>query len=148
MKAVSGRQFCKALERHGWTLARTRGRHRRYEKAGCLPITVPVHGNRSLKKGPPFRSYSSSNSGNRRVRSLACHRSARGRFDLRPRSCPNGKACLSQYAACIKYAARQRRGDAHGAYNPLHAAWRRTMDSRTHPCDLHHRIDPCANHPG
>jgi len=42
MKAVSGREFCKALERRGWTLVRTRGSHRRYEKAGYPPITVPV----------------------------------------------------------------------------------------------------------
>jgi hypothetical protein len=44
------------------------------------------------------------------------------RIDVRPRSCPNGKACLSQYATCTNYAARQPRGDGHGAYNPLHAA--------------------------
>ncbi len=51
MKAVSGRELCRALERQGWILVRTRGSHRRYEKVDHPPITVPVHGNKSLKKG-------------------------------------------------------------------------------------------------
>ena len=51
MKAVSGREFCTALERNGWTHVRTRGSHHRYEKPGHPPVTVPVHGNKSLKSG-------------------------------------------------------------------------------------------------
>ena len=51
MKAVSGKELCKILERQGWTLIRTRQSHHRYEKEGFLLITVPVHGNRSLKIG-------------------------------------------------------------------------------------------------
>jgi predicted RNA binding protein YcfA (HicA-like mRNA interferase family) len=51
MKAVSGKDLCKILERQGWTLVRTRGSHHRYEKAGFPPVTVPVHGNRTLKTG-------------------------------------------------------------------------------------------------
>jgi predicted RNA binding protein YcfA (HicA-like mRNA interferase family) len=51
MKAVSGEDLCKILERQGWTLVRTRGSHHRYEKAGFPPVTVPVHGNRTLKTG-------------------------------------------------------------------------------------------------
>ncbi|HXG09916.1 MAG TPA: type II toxin-antitoxin system HicA family toxin [Gemmataceae bacterium] len=49
MKPVSGKQMCKALERQGWVRTRTRGSHRRYEKPGQQPITVPVHGNKMLK---------------------------------------------------------------------------------------------------
>ncbi len=51
MKAVSGKELCSILERLGWTLIRTRGSHRRYEKTGFPPITVPVHGNRTLDRG-------------------------------------------------------------------------------------------------
>jgi len=51
MKAVSGKDLCKILEHRGWNLVRTRGSHHRYEKPGFQPITVPVHGNRSLKIG-------------------------------------------------------------------------------------------------
>jgi predicted RNA binding protein YcfA (HicA-like mRNA interferase family) len=49
MKAVSGRELCRALERNGWVLVRTRGSHRRYERPGSPPVTVPVHGNDTLK---------------------------------------------------------------------------------------------------
>jgi predicted RNA binding protein YcfA (HicA-like mRNA interferase family) len=49
MKRVSGKQMCKALERQGWVRTRTRGSHHRYEKPGSQPITVPVHGNKTLK---------------------------------------------------------------------------------------------------
>lgn len=51
MKAVSGKEFCKALERAGWRRTRIRGNHHRYEKPGSAPVSVPVHGNRTLKRG-------------------------------------------------------------------------------------------------
>ena len=52
MKAVSGKEMCKALERHGWQLARISGSHHIYTQPGNpIAITVPVHGNRSLKTG-------------------------------------------------------------------------------------------------
>lgn len=51
MKAVSGREMCRILERHGWILERTIGSHHIHVKPGHLPISVPVHGNRSLKIG-------------------------------------------------------------------------------------------------
>lgn len=51
MKQVSGKDFCRALEKRRWTLARIRGSHRRYEKAGFAPVSVPVHGNTPLKVG-------------------------------------------------------------------------------------------------
>jgi predicted RNA binding protein YcfA (HicA-like mRNA interferase family) len=49
MKPVTGKEMCKVLERRGWRLVRTRSSHRRYEKAGSQPITIPVHGNKTLK---------------------------------------------------------------------------------------------------
>lgn len=52
MKAVSGRELCRALERNGWVLVRTRDSHRRYERPGSPPLTVPVHGNATLKAKP------------------------------------------------------------------------------------------------
>jgi predicted RNA binding protein YcfA (HicA-like mRNA interferase family) len=51
MKAISGKTMCRILKRLGWTHVRTRGSHRRFERPGYLPITVPVHRNESLKTG-------------------------------------------------------------------------------------------------
>ena len=51
MKAVSGKEMCRILERKGWVLARIKGSHHRYEKAGHTPVVVPVHGNKTLKTG-------------------------------------------------------------------------------------------------
>ena len=50
MKALSGREFARVLERHGWQLLRVRGSHHLYGK-GTQRIVVPVHGNRTLKIG-------------------------------------------------------------------------------------------------
>jgi predicted RNA binding protein YcfA (HicA-like mRNA interferase family) len=51
MKAVSGKAMCRVLKRHGWTLTRIRSSHHRYQKPGRPPVTVPVHGNKTLKAG-------------------------------------------------------------------------------------------------
>jgi len=53
MKSVSGKDFCKALERNGWTLKRiSKSSHHVYAKPGVArSISVPVHGNKDLKKG-------------------------------------------------------------------------------------------------
>ena len=51
MKAVSGKEMCRILERHGWSHVRTRGSHHRFEKLGFPPITIPVHRNETLKTG-------------------------------------------------------------------------------------------------
>ncbi|MDP9375229.1 MAG: type II toxin-antitoxin system HicA family toxin [Chloroflexota bacterium] len=50
MKAVSGRELGRILERHGWRLLRVRGSHHLYGK-GASRIVVPVHGNQTLKAG-------------------------------------------------------------------------------------------------
>ena len=52
MKAVSGKRLCRLLETREWRLARVRGSHHIYIKAGTdARISVPVHGNRTLKRG-------------------------------------------------------------------------------------------------
>jgi len=52
MKAVSGKDFCRLVERHGWVLLRTHGSHHIYGKAGSVVrLSVPVHGNHPLKLG-------------------------------------------------------------------------------------------------
>ena len=52
MKPLSGREFCALLERNGWTLKRVQGSHHVYGKPGSeYRLSVPVHGNRDLKRG-------------------------------------------------------------------------------------------------
>ena len=52
MKTLSGKEFCKLLQEKGWSLARINGSHHIYIKQGSiLRISVPVHGNKSLKSG-------------------------------------------------------------------------------------------------
>jgi len=52
MKAVSGKEFAKILERHGWSLLRVQGSHHIYGRAGSdVRLSVPIHGNRPLKTG-------------------------------------------------------------------------------------------------
>jgi predicted RNA binding protein YcfA (HicA-like mRNA interferase family) len=49
MKSVSGADFAKLLEKHGWKLLRVNGSHHIYRKAGHIErISVPIHGNQSL----------------------------------------------------------------------------------------------------
>jgi predicted RNA binding protein YcfA (HicA-like mRNA interferase family) len=52
MKAVSGKELTRVLERHGWVLLRIHGSHHIYGKAGSIVrLSVPVHGNQALKIG-------------------------------------------------------------------------------------------------
>jgi predicted RNA binding protein YcfA (HicA-like mRNA interferase family) len=52
MKAISGKELCRLLERNGWYLVRVHGSHHLYHKLGDpVLISVPVHGNKPLKKG-------------------------------------------------------------------------------------------------
>ncbi len=49
---MSGKQLAKKLERQGWKLLRVHGSHHVYGKAGSIArISIPIHGNQSLKKG-------------------------------------------------------------------------------------------------
>jgi len=52
MKDVSGKELCKILIKHGWELKTIKGSHHVYMKEGRKErISIPVHSNRSLKKG-------------------------------------------------------------------------------------------------
>jgi predicted RNA binding protein YcfA (HicA-like mRNA interferase family) len=52
VKALSGKEFARMLESHGWSLQRINGSHHIYAKAGSLVrISIPTHGNESLKIG-------------------------------------------------------------------------------------------------
>ena len=50
MKAVSGRELARILERKGWQLLRVHGSHFLYGR-GMERIVIPVHGNKTLKTG-------------------------------------------------------------------------------------------------
>ncbi len=52
MKTISGKDFCKLLEKKNWQLARINGSHHIYtKKESVYRISVPVHKNNSLKIG-------------------------------------------------------------------------------------------------
>lgn len=52
MKSISGKDFCRLLEKKGWKLARINGSHHIYTKEGTIyRISVPVHKNKDLKLG-------------------------------------------------------------------------------------------------
>ena len=52
MKSVSGKDFARILERHGWELLRIKGSHHHYGKTGVEEIiSIPVHGNKQLGTG-------------------------------------------------------------------------------------------------
>ncbi|MDD1444525.1 type II toxin-antitoxin system HicA family toxin [Dolichospermum sp. ST_sed3] len=52
MKVVSGKDFCRLLERSGWVLLRIHGSHHIYGKTGnVVRLSVPVHSNKPLKTG-------------------------------------------------------------------------------------------------
>ncbi|QDZ39646.1 type II toxin-antitoxin system HicA family toxin [Euhalothece natronophila Z-M001] len=52
MKSISGKEFAKILEKHGWHLLRVKGSHHIYCKPGqTTRISVPIHGNKDLKLG-------------------------------------------------------------------------------------------------
>jgi len=52
VRAISGKEFEKLLEKKGWELRRRKGSHHIYAKAGDpARISVPIHGNSPLKIG-------------------------------------------------------------------------------------------------
>ena len=52
MTLPTGKEFCAFLERNGWALARIKGSHHVYKKAGVNALlTVPVHLHQPLKRG-------------------------------------------------------------------------------------------------
>jgi len=52
MNSMSGKELAKLLEHNGWVLLRVKSSHHIYGKAGSsIRISVPIHGNKSLKIG-------------------------------------------------------------------------------------------------
>ena len=52
MKAISGKDFARILERRGWELRRINGSHHVYIKSGITArISLTIHGNAALKIG-------------------------------------------------------------------------------------------------
>jgi len=52
MKAVSGRELARVVERKDWVLLRVHGSHHIYGKAGSVVrLSIPIHGNKPLKIG-------------------------------------------------------------------------------------------------
>jgi predicted RNA binding protein YcfA (HicA-like mRNA interferase family) len=52
MKSISGKDLCRLLEAHGWSLLRIHGSHHVYGKLeSVVRPSVPVHGNKPLKIG-------------------------------------------------------------------------------------------------
>lgn len=52
MKQITGKEFCKIIEKQGWQLLRIKGSHFVYGKSGKDErISVPVHKNTPLKIG-------------------------------------------------------------------------------------------------
>ena len=52
MKAVSGKEFARAVEKKSWVLLRVHGSHHIYGRAGSIVrLSIPIHGNKPLKLG-------------------------------------------------------------------------------------------------
>ncbi len=52
MKQISGKDFARLLQQKGWELKRINGSHHIFAKSGHIErISVPIHGNQSLKLG-------------------------------------------------------------------------------------------------
>ena len=51
MKAISGKEFAKLLERKGWVLRRVSGSHIYVRERTPIRISVPIYGNKPLKIG-------------------------------------------------------------------------------------------------
>lgn len=52
MKAVSGKEFARVVDRHGWQLLRVHGSHHINGKTGSIVrLSIPIHGNKPLKTG-------------------------------------------------------------------------------------------------
>jgi predicted RNA binding protein YcfA (HicA-like mRNA interferase family) len=52
VKALSGKEFARLLESHGWSLQRIHGSHHIYAKIGStVRLSIPIHRNEMLKAG-------------------------------------------------------------------------------------------------
>jgi predicted RNA binding protein YcfA (HicA-like mRNA interferase family) len=56
MKPITGKELCRRLNEAGWTLKRVKGSHHIFGKLGERKvISVPVHGNQTIKPGLALR---------------------------------------------------------------------------------------------
>jgi predicted RNA binding protein YcfA (HicA-like mRNA interferase family) len=52
VRPITGKELCRSLEQAGWTLRRVKGSHHIFGKPGEWKIiSVPVHGNQTIKPG-------------------------------------------------------------------------------------------------
>jgi predicted RNA binding protein YcfA (HicA-like mRNA interferase family) len=52
VRLLSGKEFAKLVEQHGWQLLRINGSHHIYGKAGSpMRLSIPIHGAQQLKRG-------------------------------------------------------------------------------------------------
>jgi len=52
MKAISGKELARLVERHAWQLLSVHGSHHIYGKSGSIVrLSIPIHGNKPLKTG-------------------------------------------------------------------------------------------------
>ncbi len=52
LKQVPGKQLARAIEHHGWKLARIQGSHHVFKRLGHRErAVIPIHGNKPLKIG-------------------------------------------------------------------------------------------------
>jgi predicted RNA binding protein YcfA (HicA-like mRNA interferase family) len=52
VKQVSGKEFARIVQKHGWMFKRINGSHHIFVKQGQKErVVIPVHGNRPLKIG-------------------------------------------------------------------------------------------------
>ncbi len=52
MKPISGKEFARIVEKHGWILLRIQGSHHIYGKPGSqVRLSIPIHKNQDLKSG-------------------------------------------------------------------------------------------------
>ena len=52
MRALTGREFARMVERRGWQLLRIAGSHHIYGRLGSVVrLSIPIHGNQPLKTG-------------------------------------------------------------------------------------------------
>jgi predicted RNA binding protein YcfA (HicA-like mRNA interferase family) len=56
MKPIAGKELCRLLNEAGWRLKRIKGSHHVFGKPGERKIiSVPVHGNQTIKPGLALR---------------------------------------------------------------------------------------------
>ena len=48
---LSGKEMLKLAKKNGWVLERISGSHHIVIKKGYQPTSIPIHGNKDLKKG-------------------------------------------------------------------------------------------------